>query len=67
MLRRVFLGLMLSAEFCGLATGILVFWVRPVSVPSYKLNIIGCSEPSVLPFLVARLAYYWPKSMLALA
>jgi hypothetical protein len=55
---------MLSEEFYGHATGTLVFRVRQGSVHAYKLNIIGCSEQSVLLFIVAKPAYSWPKSLL---
>jgi hypothetical protein len=54
----------LSAEFYGRATGNLAVWVRQGSVHAYELNIIGCSEQSVLHFIVAELAYSWPKSVL---
>jgi hypothetical protein len=55
---------MLSAEFYGHATGTLVFGVSQGSVHASKLNIIGCSEQSVLLFVVAKPAYSWPKSVL---
>jgi hypothetical protein len=60
---RGFLASMLSAEFYGHATGNLVLGVRQGSMHAYKLSIIGCSEQSVLPFIVAKLAYSWPKSV----
>jgi hypothetical protein len=55
---------MLSAEFYGHATGTLAFGVRQGSVHAQKLNTIGCSEQSVLLFIVANPAYSWPKSVL---
>jgi hypothetical protein len=62
-LSRGFLGLLLTAEFYGRATGNLVFGIRQGSVHAYKLTFISCSEQSILPFIVAELAYSWPKSM----
>jgi hypothetical protein len=48
------------------STGVpLAFGLRQGSARVYKLNIIGSSEQSVLPSIVAKLAYSWPKSVLA--
>jgi hypothetical protein len=55
---------MLSAGFYGHATGTLIFGVRQGGVHAYKLNIIGCTEQSVLLSIVAKPAYSWPKSVL---
>jgi hypothetical protein len=49
------------------ATGTLVFeefGLRQWSAHAYKLSIIGCSEQSVLIFIVAKPASSWPKSVL---
>jgi hypothetical protein len=54
-------GLMLRAEFYGRATANLIFGVCKGSVHTYKRNVIGCSEPSILPFIIAKLACSWLK------